>query len=158
MLGSFTGLLPLLVDRALSHELGFLPDKLTAQGEHAARWAHEQALLTRLFASSCPVVSFPSHSVVHAGALPWLTQRCDTVFVREPRPRILARVAADVASDPKLHWLLAQGQPPDPTRVFGLLHQHEEVLDQCDRTLDPPDAEPHRQALSLMQPLGLTTD
>lgn len=155
MLGSFSGVVPVLTDRSLSHELGYLPDKLTAEGRHDERWSLERRLLQRALGEGYPVVAFSSYSAVHADALPWLAKRGTTIYLREDRDVIVNRVTEAVAQDHKRHWLLAQGEPVVPAKVNRLLDAHDAVLRRCERTLDAPGLESHAIAYGLLEPLGL---
>lgn len=155
MLGSFSGVRPILTDRLLGHELGFLPDKYTAQQEHEARWEAEQDVLTRQLSDGPGLIAFSSWSVVHQPALPWLKDRAEVVYLREPPEVVVDRVTADVAEDPKTHWLLAQGNAVDPKRLFPTLAAHDAVLSRAGRVLAADGVQSHAIAFGLLGPLGL---
>lgn len=155
MLGSYSGVVPLLVDRELSHLLGHQPGKFTAEENHEQRWSQERGLLSKAFKANRPVVAFPSFSAVHANALPWLMQRADTVYLRESRSHIIQRVGREVAKDSTRHWLLVQGSPMDMNAVNQTLDEHEHALLRCARVLDAPALESHAIAYQLLRELGL---
>lgn len=155
MVGSYTGVLPLLVDRELSHILGHQPDKFTAEAKHEDRWRMERGLLTKAFSSATPVVAFSSYSMVHANALPWLRERGDTVFLREDRTPIVRRVGREVAKDATRHWLLVQGAPMDLNHVHHTLDEHVAAVGRCDRVVDVVGHESHAIAYQLLKQLGL---
>ena len=152
MVGSFTGLPVLLMERKLSHALEHHPDRYTAEGRHADRWASEKRLLDAAFSASRPVVAMPSQSVLRMGALGWLADHADTVYVQESLEVVLARVAA---APVEKHWLLTRGEPLDRALAAREITSHASALDACPRRLTATKVESHGIAREIIAALGL---
>ncbi len=157
-LAAMTGLPLTDLDRQIEHHAGRSLALLQREdGPNAWRNIEAQLLIRALKESPPRLLAVGEGALLHAKARKAAWKMAHVVYIRRPRPTLLANIQQGLRQNPERYPIFIDRYPQDVTALEPLLATREPIYERAHTQLDVMDIQPVEVARLLASRLGWST-